>query len=222
MSQHLCVSYVNLFNHLDLAEQEQVQQLLRHKTYQKGDLILSPQTASRLSIISRGKMKVYRLTVSGKEQLLRVAEKGDYEGESQLFGVKNKNLYGEALAETTICILYEKDFQELRHRFPQLNTKLLNLMSQKMNQLEWQAQLLTMDKIEERLACYLINLYQENGLEDTFKLQMTFKELAAFLGTRPETISRKLKHFEQAGILEKQNKTIHLSSPSKLRQIIKE
>ncbi len=63
----------------------------------KGEQILAPNGEPQLVIVASGSMKVYQLSASGKEQLLRVIEPGGYEGESQLLGVPNESLFGEAL-----------------------------------------------------------------------------------------------------------------------------
>ena len=72
-------------------------------------------------ILARGSMKVYQLSSSGREQLLRVVEPGGYEGESLLLG----DLFAEALQQPQVCVLKQADFQKLLLEYPQLALKLL-------------------------------------------------------------------------------------------------
>lgn len=44
-------------------------------------------------------MKVFQLSTNGDEQLLRVVEPGGYEGENQLFGIKNESLLVKLLKQ---------------------------------------------------------------------------------------------------------------------------
>ncbi len=74
-----------------------IHSLVTHRKVEKGEQILAPNGESQLVIVASGSMKVYQLSASGKEQLLRVVEPGGYEGESQLLGVPNESLFGEAL-----------------------------------------------------------------------------------------------------------------------------
>lgn len=90
-------SFVPLFNHLVQQDQEKVHALVKHHYVEKGEQILAPNGEPQLVIVASGSMKVYQLSASGKEQLLRVIEPGGYEGESQLLGVPNESLFGEAL-----------------------------------------------------------------------------------------------------------------------------
>lgn len=53
-----------------------------------------------------------------------------------------------------------------------------------------------MEKVETRLASYLTALSNENE-KDTVEIHMKMKDLSAYLGTTPETLSRKLHLLEE-------------------------
>lgn len=216
--EHLCVSLVPLFNHLDLENQRLINQVAIHKTFEKGEQIMVPGGAESLAIVARGAMKVYQLSINGKEQLLRVVEPGGYEGENTIFGAINENLFVEALQKSEICIINKQDFQKLLVSFPQLSLKLLSLTASKITSLEQQSQFLMMERIEERLATYLVDLYKVSNNKQ-LTLPMKKKELAAFLGTTPETLSRKLKFLSDEGYLKMNRNQIELLDVESLEEI---
>lgn len=206
---HLCVSLVPLFNHLAIEDQMRIEKLVHHRIVQKGDIIFAPDQEPQLTLIARGQMKVYRVANNGREQLLRIVQPGDFEGDHFLFGVANDNLFGQALQTTEICLLTQKDFKNLLETYPPLALQLMTLNAEKTHQLEQQTQFLSMEKIEERLAYYLCNLSRaSDSLYVTIPMKM--KELATFLGTSPETLSRKLKLLQQEGLIERDQKTIKI------------
>ncbi|MBU3206331.1 Crp/Fnr family transcriptional regulator [Clostridium algidicarnis] len=215
---HLCVSLVPLFNHLNIEDQKKINELVTHHLVEKGELVFSPDEEAQLIIVARGNMKVYQLSVTGKEQLLRVVEPGGYEGENQLFGADNNTLFGEALEQTEVCVLRQSDFQKLLLKYPQITLKLLEINAEKSLKLEQQTQFLVMEKVEERLATYLINLSKVKE-ENCVVLPMKMKELAAFLGTTPETLSRKFKLLEKEGFIRRDKKTIIILDHNKLENI---
>ncbi|EOL45537.1 Crp/Fnr family transcriptional regulator [Enterococcus phoeniculicola] len=207
--EHLCVTLVPLFNHLELDEQKKINQLVTHRFAEKGEQIFTPESDAQLIIVARGALKVYQLSASGKEQLLRVVEPGGYEGENQLFGAVNEVIFGEALEKTEICILKKSDFTELLLKYPQITLKLLEINADKSLTLEQQTQFLMMEKVEERLATYLLNLGKATR-KSQVHLPMKMKELAAFLGTTPETLSRKFKLLEEANLIIREKKEVEL------------
>ncbi len=149
---HRCVSLVPLFNHLSESDQEVINQLAHHQEFQKGETIVSPLEDGKLIIIAKGAVKLYQLNANGKEQLLRVMEPGDFEGDQELFGTKNDNTYGEALQKTTVCMVNKGDFESLLLKHPEIALKLLQINSEKLLQVEKQAQFLATDSIDERLG----------------------------------------------------------------------
>ncbi|MCU7357863.1 Crp/Fnr family transcriptional regulator [Enterococcus dispar] len=197
---HLCVTLVPLFNHLDEEDQHKINQLVQHHIFQKGEQVITPDGQAQLVIVARGNLKVYQLSAAGREQLLRVIEPGGYEGENLLFGATNHNLFSEALQKTEVCILKQRDFKQLLLDYPELSLKLLEINAEKMTKVEQQSQFLTIEKIEERLSIYLLDLSKVAQCNQV-TIPMKMKELAAFLGTTPETLSRKFKLLEKMQLI---------------------
>lgn len=217
--EHICVSIVPLFNHLNSPDQKRIKDRVISKKYDKGEVIFSPDSDDQLTIVSRGSLKIYRLSENGKERFLRIAKPGDYDGESSLFGVTNDNMFAEALEKTEVCFLRQSDFQDLLKEYPDLSLKLLTMNAQKSAQTEIQTQLLWMEKIEQRLAFYLSNLSYELDLE-VFELPMQMKDIASYLGTSPETLSRELKRLERAQIITRTRRHIQILDMDRLEEII--
>lgn len=232
MPHDLCVQLVPLFDGLVLDDQMEIQRKTRFRTFGKGDIVFSPASESQLTIVARGSMKVYRISPNGREQLLRVVEPGGYEGEARLFendgaaaadtaanAAPAHNLYGEALGDTKVCILRRSDFMELLGTHPQLSLRLLSAVAGKMARAEEQAQFLTMGRVEERLAMYLLDLSKGAGGSPRIRIPMTMRELASYLGTTPETLSRKLRLLEEEGYIARRRRDILIRDPDRLEDI---
>ena len=69
-----------------------------------------------------------------------------------------------------------------------------------MTAVEQQTQFLLMEKVEERLAKYLTDLMLASE-SPSLTIPMKMKELAAYLGTTPETLYRKFKLLETRGLI---------------------
>lgn len=207
--EHHCVSLVPLFSALSQEELSEVEQVVHHKVFKKGNLVISPEQSPQLTIVARGGLKMYQLSANGKEQLLRVIEPGGYEGENALFGAINENLFGETLEDTTVCFLKREDFKKFLMQNPALSLKLLEINAKKSEQIEQQASFLMMETVESRLANYLLQLAKASHNTE-IELPMKMKDLANFVGTTPETLSRKFKLLEQEGLIKRKGKQIKI------------
>lgn len=206
MIQHICVTLVPLFNYLSEDEQIKINRLAQHKKFKKNEIVFKPGDEN-LDIVALGSMKVFQLSTNGDEQLLRVVEPGGYEGENQLFGIKNESLFGETLETTEICRLSKQDFDHVMLRNPQIALKLFELSAQKMIQVEKQAHILSMERVEERLANYLLDLSKVAN-DYQFSLPMKMIDIARYIGTTPETLSRKFRFLEDNRLIKRSGRRI--------------
>ncbi len=75
-----------------------IARLASSKSYKKGEMIfLTGQASQILYIVHRGAMKQVRVAPSGREQIVRTLESGDFIGELALFSSKENEGYLEAL-----------------------------------------------------------------------------------------------------------------------------
>ncbi|MCC4330909.1 Crp/Fnr family transcriptional regulator [Limosilactobacillus reuteri] len=201
---------VPLFNDLSNEGKEYLKSLLHHKAFNKGDLIFSPNSQDELIIVVLGQMKVYKLNKDGKEHIIRIIGTGDYGGENYLFDLHNTTVYGIALTKTEVCILYKADFHKLLKIDHQVGQNLLKLNAKKSVELERQAQLLSFYRVDVRLVAYLEDLYNVayNEEENSITLPMSLKNLASYLGTSAESLSRYFRDFEAKGWIERHHRKI--------------
>ncbi|MCI1240534.1 MAG: Crp/Fnr family transcriptional regulator [Bifidobacterium subtile] len=215
---HQCAGLVPLFAELPQSDQDFIDVHLQHRVFHKGEQVFMPGDELRLIIVARGSLKVYRMSRNGREQLLRVQEPGGYEGEAWLLGQPNDSLYGQALETTEVCLLSHRDFHKILLEQPLLSVRLLELNAAKLATLEQINGFLGMDRVEERLAAYLLDLSKASG-SLTFTLPIRMKELAHLLGTTPETLSRKLRSFEDEGLIARNRRTLRILNQDALEDM---
>jgi len=69
-----CIRLVPIFNHLEDSAMNYIAEKAHTKQYQKGEFLFrSQEKEDTLYIINRGKIRIYRLADSGKEQLVRIS-----------------------------------------------------------------------------------------------------------------------------------------------------
>ena len=205
-SEHYCVSLVPIFNHLEKDQMKKVMERVRSVPYKKGEIIYhAGDESDSLYIVNHGKIKIYRLSETGKEQILRVLSPGDFTGELALFKESTHEAYAEALMDTKVCMIKRTDLQQFLLTYPTIALKILTEFSHRLDESETQTTRFATEKVETRLALFLAECAEDEDNPE-FVLPMSKKDLASYLGTTPETISRKLTEFEEQGLIEQKPK----------------
>lgn len=195
----LCVSRVPIFNHLPVQALAVIADKASMKSYERGQFVHRAGDASgQLFIVHRGKVKVYRLSDTGKEQLVRILEAGDFAGELALFSFSDHDSYAEAMQPSEVCTIHRAELRELLLQYPDIGLHVLAELSRRLETSERQTAAIATASINARLGQYLAR-QAEQANTCSFSLPMSRKHLASFLGTTPETISRRLGEFEEAG-----------------------
>lgn len=215
----LCVAKVPFFNHLDHNEMMKITLRSTHKNFKKGEIIIHDgDPLDYLYIVHQGRVKIYQLFSNGKEQLLRILEPGEFMGEMALFTEKNMDSYAETMEKTEICAIHRDDMQELMNEYPTIAIKILEQFSNRLDSTEKLVGELSSKDVEMRAATYLVELAEKNDSREIV-LPMSKKELASFLGTTQETISRRLSTFETKGwIQQKGHRNVNIIDMEALRE----
>lgn len=215
----LCVAKVPFFNHLTEEEMMRVVEKSSHKHFAKGEVLIHDgDPLDYLYIVHQGRVKIYQLFESGKEQLLRILEPGEFMGEMALFTSKDMDSYAEAMDKTEICAIHRDDMQHLMKDYPTIAIKILEQFSNRLDQTEKLLGALSAKDVEMRIATYLVELAEKNKNTDLV-LPMSKKDLASYLGTTRETISRRLSTFQTNGWIEqKGHQNIKILNIEALRQ----
>ncbi|MFT8322479.1 MAG: Crp/Fnr family transcriptional regulator [Bacillus sp. (in: firmicutes)] len=202
-----CAKRVPIFHSLSEEEIKKVTNMVKHKHFKKGQPLLHEgEKSDTLFIIHSGKVKLSKLTIYGKEQILHLLTNGDFFGEMNLFHEEEANNFSAfAMEDTKICLLTKKDIDKMMMANPDISVKLLKTITKRLSHTEDLAQLLATKDPEIRIAYLLVEFCEkfgstkENGT--LIDLPITREEISSYLGLTRETISRKLSKFAELGLI---------------------
>lgn len=200
----LCVSRVPIFQGLTREEQLRVAEFVRPVHVAKGETVYSPgQSVSRLLVMHSGRLKVSHAAANGQEQILRTVTDGDVVGERAFLTGHLPNDLVVALEDSRMCVFDHTDLSALLRDYPDVGLRMLRTLSDRLASVERLLAAITSSDVSARIAAYLLDL--PGSIRDgvpTVWLPMAKYEIASYLGTTPETLSRRLAALAASGVIE--------------------
>ncbi len=159
-------------------------------------------------MVEKGKIKVFKLSYEGKEQILHIYGHGHSFGEVPVYEGKNFPASSMALEKSVILFLPRDKFVDLITQTPGLSMNLLADLSRRLREFTIQIENLSLKEVPARLAAYIITLSKEQQNDKQVVLPISKTQLSNLIGTTPETVSRILKKMMDLSYIEVETKTI--------------
>jgi CRP-like cAMP-binding protein len=205
------IAEIPLFNGLPREQLEKLANIVLDKKYRKGQTLFSEGSeANGFYIIISGRIKVYKVSLEGKEQILHIFAGGEFFGEVPMFAGGNYPAHAETLEVSRVLFFPREAFIGLVHKEPSLALNMLGVLSQRLRRFTHLIEDLSLKEVPGRLAAYFLYLSNRRKDSDTFELDITKAQLASFLGTIPETLSRILSRMSQQQLIQVEGRKIRL------------
>lgn len=199
---------------LDAADRFQVS--ARDIIYRQGD------PSASLFFIESGTVKLSFLDPTGKRISLPPRGPGDMFGELSLVGEKSRGHLAEALQEGVIIQVQRDQFLAFVRHQPELLLQLLEVMGQRIRELEGLVQDLAFRDIESRLSRQLLLLSTEYGIKTKngilIGFPITHRDLAEMIGSARENTTMILNRLARQGLLDKRRYQIVIKDIERLRE----
>ena len=185
------ISTIPLFNGLPDDQLEAIKNIAIEKQINKGEIVVSEGDEGRgFFVIAEGRVKVFKVSAEGKEQILHIFGPGQPFGEVPVFAGQRFPANAQAIEKARVLFLPRAAMVDLITANPSLALNMLAEMSRKLRLFALQIENLSLKEMPARLASYLIHLADEQGQEEVLTLKISKGQLASILGTIPETLSR--------------------------------
>lgn len=196
-----------------------VLQIVRIQIYDKGDIIFSEgDEATGFFIVRTGRVKVFKFSPQGREQILNIFRSGDRFAEVPAFDGGCFPAYAAVLEPTELLFFPRQFFLDLLERYPQVAIHLLKSFARHLRRFTMLVDNSLKD-VPGRLATYLLECSAAQADSHTIELEITKGQLAALLGTIPETLSRALQKLSRDGVITVTNQMISLDDRETLERL---
>ncbi len=214
------ISKTPLFRGLPENQLEEIKRITVSRNYNKGEaLFFEGDEGNGFYIVAQGQVKIFKLSLEGKEHILHILGPGDPFGEVPVFSGRPFPANAQSLIKSCILFLPRTAFIKLITTNPSLSLNMFAILSTRLREFTVQIENLSLKEVPERVASYLIYQSDEQGHQDFVDLRISKKQLASMLGATPETLSRMFAKMSDQGLIEVEGRRIRLLDRQKLTTI---
>ena len=178
-------------------------------------------TASNLWLVHHGWVKLTRQTPDGKETIVGLCTDGDVFGEAALFPNASYPYHAQTIGDHTELTAIPTDvIRKTIAKDSSLNGSIMSMLNQRVSQTQLMLEHMSTMSASQRLGCFLLRLChtQVDG-NKTLQIPVEKNILAAYLGMKPETLSRSQQQLKSLGITVSGSQ-INISSIGRLRDYV--
>jgi CRP/FNR family transcriptional regulator, dissimilatory nitrate respiration regulator len=217
-----------MFRGLSRSQVLRLCQIVQPQTWQKDEPIFQQGSpATGFFVLKTGRVKVFKVSPMGKEQILNIFEPGDNFAEVAALDGRPFPASAAALDRVELIFFPRPVFLELLRQDPDIAINMLISLSQHSRHLVSVIEDLSFKDVPQRLAAYLLNLCDASSQKssdrsqsiDLVTLDLTKTQLAAALGTIPATLSRAFYRLSSEGIVAVNGSQIEVLDRDRLQDL---
>lgn len=215
------VRQARLFSALDESQLAELMGSMRLLELQEGERLFSlGQTAERFFMVTRGRVKIFRVSQGGNEKVIEIFGPGDLFAEAVMFFEhRHYPVNAEALESSEVCAFDSQTFLNLLRSSVDLCLRMLGDLSMRLHGCVREIDYLALQNSTFRVVNYLVNLLPPTaGNEATVDLSAPKNVIASRVSIKPETFSRILHNLAREEIVSIQGKTIQVHDIERLRR----
>ncbi len=191
---------VPYFAGLSGAELERIRPLVGSRSFERGDVILlEGEPCEAIYFVKTGRVKVFKTSPEGKEQVLRIMKMGDTFNEVPVFDDGLNPASAEALDPTGLYLICAEDMQYLMRELPAVSRNVIRILASRLRHMVELVEDLSFRHVTGRVAKILLQHAHDSATDGGSRL--TQQQMATMAGTAREMVGRALKGLEQAGAI---------------------
>lgn len=171
-------------------------------------------------VVLSGRVKVFKISEDGKEQVLHIVGPGQSFAEAMIFEGGDFPAHAEALSDSELVFVPRRPFVEFLEQNPKVSLRMLASLSRWLKRMTDLVESIALRDVESRLVRYLHEELMARGIAPqdgaVYELPVSKNVIASRLGTVPETFSRILRKLQEEGKIRVRGKRIWILSASAL------
>lgn len=211
-----------LFSSLTEAEMRALAGRVSQKRLHRGELLFAEgDPCGGLFLVAEGKIRIFKLSASGREQVLAMEGAGSSFAELPVFDGGSYPAAASAWEDSEILFISRKDFQNFCREHPDVALKVIAVVGSRLRRLVGIIEELSFTTVRQRLISLILQLAESEGTRSKEGIQLELKkshqDFAAELGTVRELVSRNLSRLQAEGFLEVEGRKLVVKDAAGMR-----
>ncbi|MCI8553558.1 MAG: Crp/Fnr family transcriptional regulator [Clostridiales bacterium] len=187
-------------------------------TYPKGAQIHDGNECSGVIFVRSGGLRLHIMSEEGKDMTLYRLHKGDMcmLSASCVLQAITFDVFVDAEEDSECCVISGAAFAEISARNPPVKIFALETAVSRFSDVMWVMQQILFMSMDKRLAIFLLD---ESARTYSDAIALTHEQIARYMGSAREVVSRMLKYFANEGIVEVSRKGVKILDKTRLREL---
>lgn len=217
---------VREFNSLRAMSKEELKKVSDSKIskkIKKGEVIFQEgEKLSGVYCVRGGVSKLAKLSPNGKDQIVKLATKGELIGQRSVIAEEQVNLSATAVSDMEVCFIPKDGIVNTLHSNPNFSLEVLRHMAHDLKEADDVIVNMSQKTVKQRIAeafLYLKNTYGED--KDGFlHLTLSREDIASIVGTATESCIRIISEFKKKGLIKTSGKKIGIANEKELHNMV--
>jgi len=209
---------VPYFSSLDTKEIERIKKATTELSFAKGSIVfLEGEPCRGLYVVKSGRIRIFKSSPEGREQVLLIAQPGDSFNDVPVFDGGPNPASASTLEPSTVYLIPKEVMLSLLADSP-VALATIKIFAARLRHLTSVVEDLSFRSVVNRVARMLLNLAVLEGGASPIP-RLTQDEMAARVGSVRDVIGRALKTLEMMGAIRIEGHRIFVVNPEKLKKM---
>lgn len=217
---------IRQFNSLRAMSKEELKKVSdtkSSKTIKKGDILFEEgEKLNGVYCVRSGISKLSKLSANGKDQIVKLATKGEVMGQRSVIAEETANLSAIAVDDMEVCFIPKESIVNTLHQNPNFTFEVLRHMAHDLREADDVIVNMSQKTVKQRIAeafLYLKNNFGEDK-DGYLRLVLSREDIANVVGTATESCIRIISEFKKKGLLKSSGKKLGITDAKKLQDLV--
>ncbi|WP_420828677.1 Crp/Fnr family transcriptional regulator [Maribacter polysaccharolyticus] len=220
--ENCIIRQFNSFRAMSKAELKKVSDTKVTKKVKKGEALFEEgDKLDGVFCVRDGISKLSKLSANGKDQIVKLASKGEVMGQRSVIAEEYTNLSAVAVSDMEVCFIPKDSIVHTLNRNPDYAVEILRHMAHDLKEADDVIVNMSQKTVKQRIAEAFLYLKSNYGEDEQGFLVLTLsrEDIANVVGTATESAIRIISEFKKKGMIKTSGKKIGVLNEKLLQEL---